>query len=985
ELIDYMKDHRYLLFSLFDHDHLWVWKSDHYAIDSNYRFANLVNELDSSAEEKKKELLKLSELTPNQKDNLKECQLDKGSIIWKIKIEGLDNMKFKTPNNDTINFIDEIYTIYSKAKENNDEIRKTSYITTFKNYIKKVELEADEALIKGFIERLIIIDEESKEERDCKEKNIKLNINEWLTKHEEETIKLDINKRLTIFEEEIFKLDLKSDEALPKDLKERVEKEVHKNWKRKIAKLMKDFTIRITKFKNLAKDSDNFQINIDIVENKLQCKKDLIRLFGADKFLSNAKDQKDKYVDIGILALNSLNNDIIILTEIGIFIFHFDVKNLIFLNYYHIHLYESDLFIENIRKTPGYPKVDDKDRTSDYDELIYGWMAYIQKDNETFLKYRRALFNYTTEKHDTELLDEIYNNFKEDKEFFLKNGSELLMSAIRIQASSLIDKIYNVCLDLFIKDLKNNKAYLSIINESMPLLDNYYPEYITRYSSDTNMIIDSPEYKIEQLSTSHLNPFSNIGIVNLSPSIAWTKYTSLFHIINEFYVDGFSKSFYRCYNYLNDRIFPEKLMPTITFIIPYIQFVCYPSDYNRWWGIIKPKPSPFVETINREIYKSWNGEALINFKWNSYGRYYYSIIWIFFAAFLACFTAASTYSKRIDEGTKNRLLIATIVLGSIHLNFEIRQVLYDPFRWVLDPWNWFDFGAYLVPTIASIIWLSSSDDNKPYFLLSISCLLLDCKFLLFFRAFEAFGVYFVIIISVAKKIGYFLIILFIILLSFAHAFWILLQPREDFDINVPPLDNNTDPNNPWKLTDKYTQFLSDGSNRTYVQQPDNNTNMFSDYRTSLLSMYLYMSGDSNALPNWEYRTNPQLTILMVLFSFLIAVYLMNLLIGLLSNAIEEDNNRVSYLVQKAKILAEIELFYLFPYQRRWKTWFPDVIYYHANVEETRREIKKLINYKDFNTDKFSDLKKNLLSKIKLNYVMENLQDVINIEEEFKKA
>ena len=77
---------------------------------------------------------------------------------------------------------------------------------------------------------------------------------------------------------------------------------------------------------------------------------------------------------------------------------------------------------------------------------------------------------------------------------------------------------------------------------------------------------------------------------------------------------------------------------------------------------------------------------------------------------------------------------------------------------------------------------------------------------------------------------------------------------------------------------------------------------------------------------------------------------MNLLIGLLNIAIEEDNNRVSYLIQKAevnnininysfsvniliylnfyflKILAEIELFYLLSHQRRWQTWFPEVMY-----------------------------------------------------------
>ncbi|CAB4389268.1 unnamed protein product [Rhizophagus irregularis] len=51
-------------------------------------------------------------------------------------------------------------------------------------------------------------------------------------------------------------------------------------------------------------------------------------------------------------------------------------------------------------------------------------------------------------------------------------------------------------------------------------------------------------------------------------------------------------------------------------------------------------------------------------------------------------------------------------------------------------------------------------------------------------------------------------------------------------------------------------------------------------------------------------------------------------------AIQEDNNRASYLAQKAEILKEIELFYLFSNQRRWSHWFPDIIYYYADVDET---------------------------------------------------
>jgi hypothetical protein len=64
---------------------------------------------------------------------------------------------------------------------------------------------------------------------------------------------------------------------------------------------------------------------------------------------------------------------------------------------------------------------------------------------------------------------------------------------------------------------------------------------------------------------------------------------------------------------------------------------------------------------------------------------------------------------------------------------------------------------------------------------------------------------------------------------------------------------------------------------------------------------------------------------MVVFSFLVVIYLMNLFIGLLDMEIENSNNRASYLVQKAEIIAEIELFFLLPQQKRWRSWFPEVM------------------------------------------------------------
>ncbi|EXX68307.1 hypothetical protein RhiirA1_429054, partial [Rhizophagus irregularis] len=94
---------------------------------------------------------------------------------------------------------------------------------------------------------------------------------------------------------------------------------------------------------------------------------------------------------------------------------------------------------------------------------------------------------------------------------------------------------------------------------------------------------------------------------------------------------------------------------------------------------------------------------------------------------------------------------------------------------------------------------------------------------------------------------------------------------------------------------------------------------------------------------------------------------MNLLIGLLSNAIEEDNNRVSYLMQKAEVLAEIELFYLLPHQRRWRTWFPEVIHYYADADKTQIEIKRLIKEGEWDTKEFTEMRKKLLEVLQIKH------------------
>ncbi|CAJ0838434.1 5695_t:CDS:2, partial [Entrophospora sp. SA101] len=219
--------------------------------------------------------------------------------------------------------------------------------------------------------------------------------------------------------------------------------------------------------------------------------------------------------------------------------------------------------------------------------------------------------------------------------------------------------------------------------------------------------------------------------------------------------------------------------------------------------------------------------------------------------------------------------------------------------------------------VTSILWLYYSN-QPPVQLISASNLLLDLRLMLFLRVFKKFGAYFAIIIGVAKKVF-----------------------CQNFALGYPDFNNDT--NNPWNLVNAYYTYFANNNSYSQdpflVQLPDDNTNMFAQFSSSILAMYNFLAGGNGAFGAWVLQDDSYLTVLVVAFSFIVVVYLMNLFIGLLSNEIQHYNTNEAFLAQKAKIITEIELFYLFPNQRHWINWFPDILYYDAPIDDIRKKIK----------------------------------------------
>ncbi|CAB5390109.1 unnamed protein product [Rhizophagus irregularis] len=363
---------------------------------------------------------------------------------------------------------------------------------------------------------------------------------------------------------------------------------------------------------------------------------------------------------------------------------------------------------------------------------------------------------------------------------------------------------------------------------------------------------------------------------------------------------------------------------------------------NSIWNefLYKPKSILFCNIDSNHFYNWWNFAAIIDFKWKTFGRVYYYLIWLFYTIFYGCYSIASTLDQKfIPDFYFKLLFIISIIFGSTFLIFEIRQCLWNYKHYFKDIWNLFDVGTYLLPIIASIFWFINF--SQPILLTSISIILLSFKFLLFFRVFESFGIYFAIIIGVAKKVFPFLVVLLFIVLGYAQAFFIVLRSNS---IN--------DDNDPQNIATKYDFVNSDGtiSNiTTIIQEPDSNTNLFNWFPTSLLAVYNLLTGDSGSLSSFTYREHSIMTILLVTFTFFTVIYLMNLFIGLLNLAIDDYNKKEEFLLQKAQIIMEIELFYMLP------------CYYDIPITKIRKLINAIdneqtvFNYPPFISKKLREL------------------------------
>ena len=126
-------------------------------------------------------------------------------------------------------------------------------------------------------------------------------------------------------------------------------------------------------------------------------------------------------------------------------------------------------------------------------------------------------------------------------------------------------------------------------------------------------------------------------------------------------------------------------------------FTSYPKNYSFWREILyRPESNTFIRMNNKELFKTWNGEALLDFKWHRFALKYYLGILMFFIIFFLSFSIITTLEGEIDKVTRNTFLSISIILGFSHLIIEIKRFIWNPENYLFDFWNYFGKDVFLL-------------------------------------------------------------------------------------------------------------------------------------------------------------------------------------------------------------------------------------------------------------------------------------------------
>ncbi|PKK64465.1 hypothetical protein RhiirC2_869283 [Rhizophagus irregularis] len=355
---------------------------------------------------------------------------------------------------------------------------------------------------------------------------------------------------------------------------------------------------------------------------------------------------------------------------------------------------------------------------------------------------------------------------------------------------------------------------------------------------------------------------------------------------------------------------PHKTHPARECVVPLPDFTVYkptpksmqePVETSKFpfmrriWNymLYRKHKSPFVEEALSGRYEMFGEpaiEAIINFKWRKFARiraFFLLSAYLFYAtAFLI------GVSIKEDNIIRKIAMIIVLFIGSAYFGLELMQMFGQLGSYWFNPYNLLDLARSVFPMVVAEQYIR--DEKPSEGLRGTAMMFVYLNFILQLRMFRNIGVPIFIIFQIIRKVFWVIVIIGGMVFAFAHILHILLRdggdPGSDFD----------------------------------------------KYNTSLISVYLFLVGEFGPVDHLKERVT--IIVMIVVFTFVSAIVLLNVLIALMSDVVTETklSGKQAWLKQKAEIIAELEMYTFTPAQRRRKDYFPSLIYYFANPDSIKR-------------------------------------------------
>lgn len=307
------------------------------------------------------------------------------------------------------------------------------------------------------------------------------------------------------------------------------------------------------------------------------------------------------------------------------------------------------------------------------------------------------------------------------------------------------------------------------------------------------------------------------------------------------------------------------------------------------------------DMVKRELewdaLNAYNLQAIIEYKWNHYGKRYLVIDMILHLILLTFFTVycilmgyVKNENSSLNRSLQNVLLSPSWVISVLNLYTEIVQFLwiihycrkktkgkhwaktiYEIFyEWAYSRWNIFELIMYvcIIFIIPCLEWHYISKGHITgtvmQAMIAITACLVWWKLLYYLFPFENTGPQVIMIFEVLSDIRIFLFIVVLILLGFSTMFFSLFS--------------DTDHTN------------------------------FNEYHYSLVTTYTMMLGEFDQDKITGTQLSPLITILFMLYMFIMTIVLLNLLIAIMGDSFDRIKKReeVSFYVARCATISDME-------------------------------------------------------------------------------